>query len=847
MPLIAMGVALMVLASLVYVVWPSGSGGSDREASISHVSPAHRGASAARALSALPAVNLSTAYAPAEHRPVTHANLTVTASGQASGTLSEPVAGKSAIAWSGDRLYLKGDSDFWAQQDPLYGTDLTSSGHWIAPKKRYGYYMLDSFGVNAGSLSPKSLAALVTQVTSDPETVQQDAGTIEGRKAISYTAQGWTVILASKAPYTVLAIGGEPHQEGPVKSAAWHTARHATDGAQPAGRRAVVVPADYSDSDYSSYLLMVPKPATNEQTTAVRSTATEAASAAVPPATSSEVVSKSMGPNFTITNNSGYLCTTNPCSYSFTVTNSGDEAGAATLYLSLPAVPDQPHPLGTLQPKQSKQVNGSRPNIAPPGKTVRHTDYAWVYSSAEYGPDPKVGSRLHARNLRPGDVSVGTPLKPAAAKLLDLMTKDSPATDTGAGDKAVDALNGANNQGELPDLAAIAGSGRLENPEDLRENLPTTDQVDNRRALQQVAQLLKSDPQARVTWAGPYKVDGKTYRADYLYTTTRQGQKIKRAVRAKTVRSLEQLGPQMSLGAEQLNGERPGSGNAKSEKAPPGFERVLQINLEPAVGPLFALASTADLEKFLSTGQQFRQARESLCERNGGGPRVDRLVIVNESGTHQWTNPRRLGARCARPGGAQASPSAPSSDAPDDKPTCLTQRPPNGVVESSGTGWIYYAPTGPRKRATAATACLKNPVGKGKPSDRNSPGMDEARKRAKALYPNADEGKLVNSCHLIPRALGGRGLQRNLTPCWATPVNVGAMTRIQSSVTGFLAKGGIVKMTVLAKYKDKDKGVIPYAFTFSITAWDSRGNPYPLAVPGGGTIQNVKDGHSLSP
>ncbi|MFJ8677158.1 DNA/RNA non-specific endonuclease [Streptomyces sp. NPDC093589] len=194
---------------------------------------------------------------------------------------------------------------------------------------------------------------------------------------------------------------------------------------------------------------------------------------------------------------------------------------------------------------------------------------------------------------------------------------------------------------------------------------------------------------------------------------------------------------------------------------------------------------------------------------------------------------------------APTSPSASSSDKPDDKPTCLTQRPPDGVVESSGAGWIYYAPTGSHKRAAAATACLKDPVGKGTGSNAKSPGMDEARKRAKALYPNADEGRLVNSCHLIPNALGGRGIQRNLTPCWATPVNVGAMTRIQSSVTGFLAKGGIVKMTVLAKYKGD--GVIPYAFTFNITAWDSRGNPYPLAVPGGGTVQNVKGRHYLHP
>ncbi|MCX5115268.1 DNA/RNA non-specific endonuclease [Streptomyces sp. NBC_00378] len=842
-----MGVALAVLASLVYVLWPS-EPGSRGEASTSHVPPAQRGVMAARALRSLPAANMSIAYAPVEDGSVTHADLMVTAQGQASGTLSQPVAGKSTMAWSGDQLYLKGDSEFWAQQGPSYGRDLTSTGHWVAPEKRSGYYMLNNFAVNAGSLTPKSLASVVTRVTSDPEAVEQNAGTIEGHKATSYTAQGWTVVLADNSPYTVLAIGGDPSHQSPVKPAAWHSPQRTMGRAEQSDSHTTVTPADYADSRYSAYLLMVPKPATAEQAAAVRSAATSAAATAVAPATSSEVVSKSMGPDFTITNDSEYLCTSNPCEYSFTVTNIGDAAGAATLYLSLPRVPDQPHPLGTLKPKQSKNVSGSRPNIAwGTGRTVKHTDYAWVYSSAEYGSDPKVGSRLHARNLRPDDLSVATPLKPTVAKLLDLMTKDKPTSDTAASDKAVDALEEALSQGVMPALGAIAESRRLKNPEDLREILPTTDKVENRRVLQQIAQLLRADPKAKVTWAGPYKTDGKTYQADYFYTTTRQGQETKRAVRAKTVRIPGQLGPQMSLGAEQLNGEQEGSTNAGNKKAPPGFERMLQINLEPGVGPVLALATTTGLEQLLSTGQQFRQARESLCQPNGGGPRVDRLVIVNESGTHQWTDLRRVGARCTGSGGAPASPSTSSSDKPD-KPTCLTQRPPDGVVESNGAGWIYYAPTGSHKRATAVTACLKSPVGDGTASDSNSPGMKEARQRAKALYPNADDDEvLVNSCHLVAKSLGGHGYQRNLTPCWATPVNVGAMTRIESTVRIFLAKKkGIVRMTALAKYKDDD-AVIPYAFTFSFTAWDSRGNPYPLAVPGGGTVQNVKDGHYLNP
>ncbi|WP_329321553.1 DNA/RNA non-specific endonuclease [Streptomyces sp. NBC_01262] len=809
------------------------------------MSPAQQGASAAQALSALPAVNLSMVYAPAEHQSMTRANLTVNSTGQASGTLSEPVAGKSTLAWSGDQLYLKGDSAFWAQQDPLFGTDLTSTGHWVAPEKRSGYYMLDSFGVNAGSLTPASLATLVRQVTSDPEAVRQDDAMFQGRKAVAYTSQGWTVVLAAESPYSVLAIGGDPGGDSPVKTATWHPARRTGPVAEPADYRTDAVPAD--DSDFSSYLLLEPKPATTEQAGSVRTTTASAVATAVPPATSAEAVAKTMGPEFTITSNDASLCTTNPCSYSYTVTNSGDQAGAATLYLTLPRVPDQPHTLGTLQPKQSKTVSGTRPNIAwGTGRTVNHTDYAWVYSTAEYGSDPKVGSRLHARNLQPDDLSFGTPLKPTVAKLLDLMTKDRPTSDTEAGSKAVDAVEGANDQGELPDLGEIVDSGRLDNPQDLRDILPTTDKVENQRVLQQIALLLQADPQAHVTWTAPPTAGGTTPPADYLYTTTEQGRQVKRAVKTETVRSPAELGSQARLGAAQLNGEQPDSGTAGGQKVRSGYERVLRLDLEPFVGPLLNLATTQDLEHSLSTDPQFRQLRDSLCEPNGGVPRVDRLVIVNAAGTHQWTSPRQLGARCGS-GTASASPDPSSSSSPAGKPTCLTQTFPRGSVERNGPGWINYAPLGPHNRASAATACLKLPVaGDGTaPSTDNIAGLTEAQNRATALFPLA-RGRLVERCHLIPRKFNGRGVQRNIAPCWRTPVNVGEMTDIANAVSTYLNKGETVLMTVACKYKDS-AAEIPYEFIFQATAWDSNGNQHSLPLPLGGTVQNVKSGKNLSP
>ncbi|MFF8995823.1 DNA/RNA non-specific endonuclease [Streptomyces sp. NPDC014983] len=773
-------------------------------------------------MSALPAVNLSMVYAPAEHAPMTRANLTVNSAGQASGTLSEPVTGKSTLAWSGDQLYLKGDSAFWAQQNPQFGHDLTSTGHWVAPEKRSGYYMLDSFGVNAGSLTPASLAALVRKVTSDPGAVRQDGATFQGRKAVSYTSQGWTVLLSDESPSSVLAIGGDPGGDSPVKSATWHPARRTGRAAKPAGYRTNAV---------------APKPATPEQTAAVRTTTASAVATAVPPATSAEAVSKTMGPAFTITSNDAYLCTTNPCSYSITVTNSGDRAGDATLYLNMPQVPTGPHPLGTLRPKQSRTVSGTRPNIAPPGKTVTFTDYAWVYSTAAYGPDPEVGSRLHARNLRPDDLSFSTPLQPTVAGLLDVMTKDRPTSDTEAGSRATDAIETANDQGELPDLGKIVGSGRLNNPQDLRDILPTTEKVADQRVLQQIALLLQTDPRARVTWTAPAAAGKAAPPADYLYTTTEQGRQVKRAVKAETVRSPAELGSRARLGAAQLNGEQPDSGTAGGRKVRPGYERVLRLDLEASVGPLLDLATTQDLEHTLSTDPRFQPLRDSLCEPNGAGPRVNRLVVVNASGTHQWTSPRQVGANCGS-SSTPASPDSSSSSGPTGEPTCLTQRPPNVVDESSEAGWIKYGQkdVGHGGRATGASACLTSAYLKDHPgssaADREEDPVGYAWAR-RYLRHLGGRPSAVNACHLLGAQLGGSGKElENLVTC-GTDANsyvgkpkepiapMDSMLHFEDKVRKQVDDGYTVLYQVAPVYEGSR--TVPARFQMSYISWNKDG------------------------
>ncbi|MFI7102425.1 hypothetical protein ACIBK8_24065 [Streptomyces sp. NPDC050161] len=645
--LLSVAAFVVVLAvALTVTFWPRGSsGGPDGAGGASPADARARGESAAQVLGKLPGLRFSAVYAPSGGEPVTRAEMTVTAQGEATGTLRAPVTGKAAMAWSGDQLYLKGDDDFWAQQSPHYGNDLTSSGHWVKPEKRDGYYMLDSFGVNAGSLTPKSMAAVVRQVTSDPSVVQEDAGTRGGRRVTSYTAQNRMVVLTSDAPYTVVAVGINPADTSPIETAAWHSS--VSSRMQSAGQR-IVPAASGDDSDiYNPYLFTVPKPATDKQTAAAHTAAAQAADAAVPPASTEEAVADK-GPDFTVTSNDPSLCTTKPCSYSFSVTNKGDEAAEATLHVRFPGTPDRTHPLGMMQPHETKEVGGTRPNIARPGETVRHTDYVWVYTAAVYGHDQELAKRLQARELDPANMSYAAALKPKIAKLLDLMTQGTAVDDTKANENAVEAISSANHRGQLPLLAAIAESGRLSNTKDLAGNVIKAYKADNpgdMRVLEQIAHLMKTDPNAKVIYDGPYEINGVRYKTDYMVISRTGGEEVKKAFQVKTVRSKRNLPENVNKGGEQLNGEGGASSKDDSgpESAPPGFKRVLQINVEPSFTDLFQ-KSTADLENLLFETRKFAKVRENLCKqrKDGKGPRIEQLIIVNGAGTHAWDDLTKL-------------------------------------------------------------------------------------------------------------------------------------------------------------------------------------------------------------
>jgi hypothetical protein len=656
------GLVVALVAGLVlWLSWPTGSenlGGT--VASALGAPPTEVGAAAADALQAWPAVQLTVSYQPGvfgeQDPPVTEADLTVTADGQAAGTLREPEAGSADAAWSGGQLYLRGDPEFWAQQDPQYANVLTSAGRWVKPKKRSGYSMLGSFGVDAGTMTPKALAGLVRQVSSDPD-VQRDGPwqTPEGHPATAYTARGWTVLIGDEAPHPVLALGGDPYAgDSPVHPAAWRPA-----GPMVAGT-AVYRPLQADDPDGNDtrpYVSLAPRQAAQDKADATRSAVASASTEAVTDDGAGRLGGQPApsGPEFEINELTPSACSAPTCTHTVEVTNSGGQAADATLYTNDPGDPGAPSPLGTLAPGQSKEVTFTHANLARgTGGTVRYTVSCWVYSSALYGPNPDVTERLRARGLQPDKQSelssIDAPLRPAATRLLDAMTKDVPPSDPGAekvNASALKALNSANRSSQLPLWDKVVDSGRLQNPGDLRRRVSEAGapgQLGKRRQLEHLVHLLQTDPTARVWYDGNYTADdGKQYHADEIYTGTDDGKPVKRCVQVKSSKSLRHLAQNMREGAEQLNRLKDGS----DENCPPGFERVLVIELEPSVGPGMMYGGIRPALEAFFKDKRSQQARQSLC----GGPSrtslVDRLVIVNAAGTHQWTDlGKTLGIPC---------------------------------------------------------------------------------------------------------------------------------------------------------------------------------------------------------
>ncbi|MFE6050517.1 LamG-like jellyroll fold domain-containing protein [Kitasatospora sp. NPDC056446] len=203
------------------------------------------------------------------------------------------------------------------------------------------------------------------------------------------------------------------------------------------------------------------------------------------------------------------------------------------------------------------------------------------------------------------------------------------------------------------------------------------------------------------------------------------------------------------------------------------------------------------------------------------------------------------------------NPSVTRNNNPD---SCLNHRPAGSdtddVRPGGGTGWIMYGAmedvTGSPgvKRPTMAEACL---VGKpnrkrGTGAQGDITGWTEAETTVKNEGWSLGKRTPLARCHLIAREVGGRGVARNLAPCFQVGVNTtkGAMRGFEVDVVdAALLDKQIVNYTV-SPYYSSPSSKIPKGFYMIAIGqyadgrrgtWDIRYVPNEKQGPNGNMVQ----------
>lgn len=598
---------------------------------------------AADAIAKLPAVHAALDFVDVDGRTI-HADLTVTATGDASGTITDPSAGTADVLVSSGTTLVRGDRDWWARRAPKSVSAF--AGTWIRPKPGVVF----PFDL-AVALKPAALADLTRKVAAAAQS-GASTDTVSGAQVRTIVSGDWTALVSADASHRLLWLGG------PVRAGA--LARPSVRATGP-GR---LLPAYLADPapplpvGRPPYVSITPTPG---QPQGVQAAIANVLPPASPPAagasglpTSGPLPSQGqpgaaapaqadVAPKFAafeLTINATD-CYGAVCSWTVSVTNSGDAPGEATVYASaVPGMPLASVPLGNLAPGQTavtRPMTFGNPAPPPrPGQTTQVTiSYqAWVYSATLLGPDPARAQNLRNRGIDPDtDIPQIDPgYMPTVLGALDLMTQQAPGGQ--ANQAALTAVNDAITAGMLPDLKALVDSGRLSNPQDLAQKLiqarstTTTTGPDGtigyRREIEQAATILRQDPTAQVILDGylPNAQTGGKDGADILDTTNKRAYQLK-AVTSGKVR------PAITTAIGQLNGAKGVDGSTGvRQQAPPGYAKIALIYVEPT-SPLRD-KSKDEWQAFLRGSQNL-----GLCDASGT-PTIDRLVIVAAQGTFDW-------------------------------------------------------------------------------------------------------------------------------------------------------------------------------------------------------------------
>ncbi|WP_073256765.1 hypothetical protein [Cryptosporangium aurantiacum] len=620
-------------------------------------------ADAARAwASDLPGVRLNLWLADEEGQR-THGRVTVTADGDAAGTLTQPGGGTASLRAHDGTTALDGDRTW----------------HSRAATSRSERPTIDV----TGAFTPDRLAAMIASAVTSAHTVEP-VGDINGQDLVRYTDGPWTLYLTAAAPHALVYLEGPVAPGSPVAPAAALTPPGpGTDEVPPVdAATATVVPAD---NEYRNpYVAAAVSPATSAQAANATATARGGTPTTTPPASEapdgSDAPSSRTSPTpapaspapdqtraartalpaaFAVTVQPVPQYCGNPrCAVRISARNTGGTPARVSLFVTVvPGLAPTRLDAGTVRPGAATQdFLVTYPNVVyATGGQIRTTLYGWAFSPDLDGPDPALKQRLAMLGINPdADPVLGRldgPDRQIALRTLDLATRHLSAGDTRDVLAARLAVRRAVAKGLLPELDALSThADRLGNPADLTANLTVVDDdtrppdqqvpagIGHRRELEQVAHLLRTRPRARITYDG-YLADpetGRRYRADLLI----EDGSDKTAVQVKTVSGRQGLRKALTTAIGQLNGDS-GVGNGTPtprgvdadgaiEQAPPGFRREVLLHLEPGTGELF----TADKPTLQRRLADFDLARH-LC--HDGRYRAERLVLVNGADTHTWT------------------------------------------------------------------------------------------------------------------------------------------------------------------------------------------------------------------
>ncbi|MFD4855219.1 hypothetical protein [Streptomyces atratus] len=545
---------------------------------------------------------------------VTRMRMTVTRDGTAYGTLSRDFGALAEIAVSPDRTLLRGNRQWWLGDEPSSADSLADTWILNPPRSVTGL-------VPGGKLTP---AALADAVLGPDGARWRQAGTttVGGHPARVLTNGTQRILVASSFPHRLLSVGL------PVPGSSGH---RATPSSGTAGvhsvvahgpPRGVVRPLVYRGSGDA-----VPPAGLSSAVSEADDSEVERTAAAVRRLGEEEAKPAKLGERITVQPDVTVQlltpdCGTPTCSTMVTVDNGGpgtvngrlmvSEEGQSLLdtHISVPA--------GASQSYQA----ASSPNRAPPGGEIYTTIRATLYNPAVMGDDPALVRRLADRGLNLNKSAVaGQPNGKAILQTLDAMTSDiHPDTDQWLRYERVREVTGMVSNlirqralQPFHDLVVKTDNLSVTVPDGFREMRENTAQLSlgDIRVLRHAADLGLAGH--KVHWGTTYYPDGsdKGYKADLLDLTTRQ------AFHERTVTGgTGEVGDAFKEVVKEFRGETGGG-------APPGFDKVARINIEPNATTSLVGMSRADLLKEL---------RKLDLERScapAGEPVVDRVVITN--------------------------------------------------------------------------------------------------------------------------------------------------------------------------------------------------------------------------